>query len=105
MLESIRESAVVRPGVCEDADEICHAHARYFYGIAREAEAAFDGPDAVAALDRLEREHDNMRAALEWSLPADPTLGAELAAELGGFWYRHTHVVEGAAWLQRPRRA
>ena len=36
---------------------------------------------------------------------ADPALGAELAAELGGFWYRHTHVVEGAAWLERAAAA
>ncbi len=101
MLETIREYAVDRLGACEDAEEICRAHAEYFLGIAREAEAAYDGPDAVAAVNRLEQEHDNLRSALEWALGSDPALGAGLAAELGGFWYRHTHVVEGAAWLER----
>ncbi len=105
MLETIREYAVDRLGACEDAEEICRAHAQYFLGIARAAEAAYDGPDAVAAVNRLEQEHDNLRSALEWALSSDPALGSELAAELGGFWYRHTHAVEGGMWLARAAAA
>jgi predicted ATPase len=105
MLETIREYAVERLHACKDAADICRAHAEYFLGVAKWAEAAYDGPDAVAAVNRLEQEHDNLRSALEWALRAEPALGTRLAAELGGFWYRHTHVVEGAAWLQRAAEA
>jgi predicted ATPase/class 3 adenylate cyclase len=105
MLETIREYAVDRLDASGSAEDACRAHAEYFLGVARDAERAFDGPDAVAAVNRLEQEHDNLRSALDWALRREPGLGAALAAELGGFWYRHTHVVEGATWLQRAAGA
>jgi tetratricopeptide (TPR) repeat protein len=64
------------------------------------------------ALDRLEAEHDNLRAALTWSLqtpdagpaPADrerAATGLRLVQALALFWYRHGYMTEGRRWLQR----
>jgi DNA-binding CsgD family transcriptional regulator/tetratricopeptide (TPR) repeat protein len=48
----------------------------------------------------LEREHDNFRAALRWSLDSDqPEDALRLASALGRFWALHGHLTEGQQWL------
>jgi predicted ATPase/class 3 adenylate cyclase len=101
MLSTIREYAAEQLTSSGDADTVAAAHAEYFLALARRAEASFDGPEQVEALELLEGEHDNLRSALSWALAADHRLAVQLAAALGSFWYRHTHVVEGVAWLER----
>jgi predicted ATPase/class 3 adenylate cyclase len=101
MLATIREYAREQLAASDDADAVASAHAEHFFGVAVQAEASFAGPDQVDALGLLEREHDNFRAALAWALDANHPLAVRLAGVLGGFWYRHTHVVEGAGWLER----
>ena len=58
------------------------------------------GPEQIAWLTRLETDHDNLRAALRWSLDRDDT---ELALRFGGalalFWDAHGSVREGREWL------
>jgi tetratricopeptide (TPR) repeat protein len=53
-------------------------------------------------LDRLEEEHDNMRAALSWSLGQgeDAEMGLRVGAALGEFWYWQGHFGEGLTWLE-----
>ena len=64
------------------------------------------------ALDQLEAEHDNLHAALTWSLeipaagpaPADrerSATGLRLVQALALFWYRHGYLAEGRRWLQQ----
>src|SRR5262249_21118743 len=58
-----------------------------------------------AWLDRLEVEHDNLRAALAWSQAVVPSehsgeLGARLAASLYWFWLMHSHWSEARRWLE-----
>jgi predicted ATPase/class 3 adenylate cyclase len=101
MLATIREYAREHLAACDDAGVIARAHAEHFLEVGVRAEESFDGPRQVEALDLLEREHDNFRAALAWALDANHPLAVALAGALGGFWYRHTHIVEGAGWLER----
>jgi len=101
MLSTIREYAVEQLASSDEADAVAAAHAEFFLALARRAESSFDGPEQVEALELLEREHDNLRSALSWALAGDHRLAVQLAAALGSFWYRHTHVVEGVDWLER----
>ena len=114
MLETIREFALERLEQAGDLEETRRRHAGYYAGVAERAEEQLRGPGLahLVALDRLEAEHDNLRAALAWSLqppaggPAPgggerAATGLRLVQALALFWYRHGHVTEGRRWLQR----
>ena len=114
MLETIREYALERLERAGDLDGTRRRHAEHYAGVAERADEQLrsSGPAHLAALDRLEAEHDNLRAALTWSLqtpaagpaPADrerAATGLRLAQALAYFWYRHSYVGEGRRWLQR----
>ena len=77
-------------------------HADYFLLLAEEAEPALKGPLLVVWLERLEREHDNLRAALHWAIEGGR---AEMALRLGialeRFWVVRGHRNEGLAFLER----
>ena len=107
MLGTIREYALERLDERADAGALRSAHAEHFLGLAETAAAELYGPEQVEWLDVLEAEHDNFRAALNWSLAdgGGAALGLRLAAALGRFWYVRAHVVEGAAWLERALAA
>ena len=49
----------------------------------------------------LDREHDNLRAALRWACSHDPESALRLAASLWRFWFLRGHSVEGARWVER----
>ena len=114
MLETIRDYALERLEQAGNLDDVQRGHAQYYAGIAeRTFEQLRDsGPAHLAALDRLEAEHDNLHAALAWSLdapaagpaPADrerTATGLRLVQALALFWYRHGYVTEGRRWLER----
>ena len=64
MLETIREYAAERLEESGEVEELRRRHAAYFLGLAEEAEPNLRGSPGDW-LDRLEREHDNFRAALD----------------------------------------
>jgi len=84
-------------------------HLIYFCQMAERVEIEIEYENQTAWLNRCETEHNNMRAALDWSLKegADLQTGIRLAASLGLFWYLHSHFVEGLerskVFLQRAR--
>jgi hypothetical protein len=53
------------------------------------------GAEQVVWLDRLERELDNLRAALDWAARGEAVLGLRLATALQEFWELHYHLIEG----------
>jgi predicted ATPase/class 3 adenylate cyclase len=89
MLETIREYALERLAAAGELVATRDAHLAWFRALAER-----DGAAVV-------REHDNFRAALGWSVEADPESGLQIANRLARFWLAHDHVREGEAWLVR----
>jgi tetratricopeptide (TPR) repeat protein len=88
-------------GQSAEAEEIKRAHAQYFLTLAEEAYPELKGANQLQWLERLEAEHDNMRAALSWALERKE---AEVALRLGGalwwFWWMRGYYSEGRRWLE-----
>ncbi|MGI8520042.1 MAG: tetratricopeptide repeat protein, partial [Actinomycetota bacterium] len=101
MLETIREFAIERLEESGEAQEIRREHAEYFRGLVEKAEPHLVGEDQKEWLDRLDREHDNLRGALRWSLTADRRVAVATAASLSRFWYVRVHLSEGRRWLEQ----
>ncbi|MGZ8563423.1 MAG: tetratricopeptide repeat protein, partial [Candidatus Limnocylindria bacterium] len=84
MLSTIREYAAERLGERGEAEELATRHADWVVTLVEEGAAAIFGPDQKAILDRYEREHDNIRAALSQALAHEH---AEVAMRiLAGSW-------------------
>jgi predicted ATPase len=106
MLETIRELAHERLQESTDADELRFRHAEWFLSLAERAEPGLKSADQPFWLERLEDEHDNLRASLDWLLDhGESELALRLAAALFLFWYTHGHVAEGRRWLRRALEA
>jgi predicted ATPase/class 3 adenylate cyclase len=94
MLETIREYAAEKLEVSGEAAELRRRHANAFCSLAAECYAHRVDAEAESA-DRLESDHDDLRAALEWLAVHDPDVELELAGTLGWFWMSHSHIAEG----------
>src|SRR5215213_6231162 len=100
MLEPIRQYAREKLEEGGDAEEARRRHADFLLALAEEAESRLRGPEDVEWLERLEEEHDNMRAALSWTLErGEVELGPRLAGALWRFWEARGHYSEGSRWL------
>lgn len=102
MLETVREYGRELLDAAGEARTTALAHAGYLLALAEQAEPELTGPRQTLWLDRLERNHDNIRAALGWLCDdggyAD---GLRLASRLWRFWDARGHWNEGLAWLDR----
>jgi hypothetical protein len=104
MFETIHEYARERLEASGEAEEIKRLHAEYFLTLAEGAEPELTGPDQLACLERLEAEHDNTRAALQWSLEKEPETAFRLAGMLARFWEIRSNFSEGSRWLEAALR-
>jgi len=104
MLETIRAYAVERLAESGEADSLRAGHAQYFGNIIlNQAGPQLYSANAPYWLGWLEREHDNIRATLEWSQsnPAMVEFAAGLVMSLVWFWYRRGYFSEGRMWSGR----
>jgi predicted ATPase/DNA-binding XRE family transcriptional regulator len=100
LLEPVRQYARERLVETEAVHLVQRQHAQHFLELAERAEAALRGPDQALWLERLDREHDNLRAALAWAeTSGDTQIGDRLAAALARFWAIRGHLREGLGWL------
>ena len=101
MLQTIREYAIEHLESSGEADSLRRRHAEYFLAIAEDHEEATLGGDPRDALDALERDHDNLRAAIEWFKAAqDPEPALRLAGSLYEFWCLRGYAHEGFRRLE-----
>jgi predicted ATPase/class 3 adenylate cyclase len=102
MLTTIREYALEKLAERGQATAGQCLHAEYYLPLAEAAEPQISGATQKEWLERLEREHDNLRAALDWGLAhGESKLAGRLSVALWRFWWLHGHLTEGRNWLAR----
>ena len=80
---------------------IRYTHAQYYLALAEEAEPHLKGAEKSVWLVSLEREQENLRAALEWSMTSEEAeLALRICGALGEFWSRRGNRSEGRSWLK-----
>jgi len=100
LLETIRQYAREKLLDAGEAEAVRDRHLDYFLQFAEEAEPKLRGPEQLAWLERLEREHANLRTALAWALQSGASESAlRLAGALYYFWESHGHFGQGQKWL------
>ncbi len=103
LLETVRQYALAKLLESDETDAVRAAHLEYYLAFAEQAEPQLRGPGQTAWLARLATEHENLRAALGWSLarPEGAEAGLRLAGALQRFWFMRGPVAEGREWLKR----
>jgi predicted ATPase/class 3 adenylate cyclase/DNA-binding CsgD family transcriptional regulator len=102
LLETMRQYAHSRLHAAGETAASRDRHLGHFLELAEAAEPGLESADQDTWLTRLETEHDNLRAALDWGLSTpDSAAGRRLAAALPRLWQLHGHPHEGVGWLQR----
>jgi non-specific serine/threonine protein kinase len=100
LLESVRQYALERLRKSNSETSVRARLANYYVAFAEQAERGLIGRDQASWLNRVEREHDNLRGVLGWARAAAADLGLRLSGSLGRFWDMRGYLVEGRAWLE-----
>jgi predicted ATPase/DNA-binding SARP family transcriptional activator/DNA-binding CsgD family transcriptional regulator len=103
LLEPVRQYAHEKLEKDERANGVQRRHAEWCLALAEEAAKDSVGLGHARWLPRLEAEHDNLRAALGWSLMdgEDAELGLQMAGTLWLFWFTQGYASEGHGWLEK----
>ncbi|MBI1743002.1 tetratricopeptide repeat protein [Candidatus Acetothermia bacterium] len=100
LLDTVRQYAAENLESCGEASAMRKRHGEFFSHLAESSRTALRGPHQVAWLDRLETNHDNLRAALTWNLVHNPKIGLRMAHGLQHFWSVRGHLSEGRRWIE-----
>ena len=101
MLETIHEYAGELLDSTPDADDIRRAHAAYFLRLIQAVMSGHAASDQAKWRATLDADHDNLRAALRFSLDSgDEATALELCASLWRFWFERGYLSEGRLWLE-----
>jgi predicted ATPase/class 3 adenylate cyclase len=96
MLQTIRDFAMERLEESGEAHPIRDRHLAAFIALAQQAQPHLFGPRRKEWLDRLEEDHDNLRAALDWAVVSQNARSAmALSAGMWRFWQMRGHLHEG----------
>ncbi len=96
MLETIREFAMERSRESGRHEELQRRHADWFTDLAETAQPMLMSGQRGGWLDRMEQEHDNIRAALGWALDAgEAAVALRLVSALWRFWQMRGYLAEG----------
>jgi predicted ATPase/class 3 adenylate cyclase len=97
MLELLREFGLEQLAASGDGESIRLRHASFFLALAEQAETKLESAEQLDWINHMEQEHDNLRAALEWSKTANAAgdICLRLAGALGLFWESRGYFSEG----------
>ncbi len=106
MLETIREYALEALAASGELESARLAHATYYLALAEEADAHMFAREQQWWLERLKQEHDNLRAAMQWSMEQGEDrqrrdIAWRLAGALQSFWIDYGYVYEGQQFVER----
>jgi len=98
-LETIYRYALEKLIASNEIKTLRNQHLAYFLNLAEDREAFIVDRELIEWLNWMDSEHDNLRAALDWSLneQVDPALCFRLARQLGDFWQHRGFLDEGRA--------
>src|SRR5947209_3447641 len=106
MLETIREYGLECLRSRGEMERTRQAHAVYYLALAQEAATTWFATEQQAWCDRLEQDHDNLRAALQWLLESKETaMALQFSNALWWFWHTRAHVREGQTFLEKALAA
>ncbi len=102
MLETIREFGLEQLIDNGEEESVRQQLARYVLELVESLEQLYDGSEQILALDRLEQEHANIRAALDWFVSRrEAERGLRLAGSLWMFWQIRGYLSEGRQQYER----
>jgi len=104
MLETLRQFALES---LDDRSALAAARRRHFelyLELIRDSVQSLFTPEERAALETLDAEIDNIRAAMQWALAADPARALEMVGLVGDYWFVR-HDLGGLAWIERALAA
>ncbi len=101
ILETLREYALEKLTSSGREQATRMRHARYFGELAETVASRIDSSERGSRLDRLELEHDNLRAALGWRLTHDPEAALAMSVALEPFWLACGYGIEAEKWLSK----
>jgi predicted ATPase/class 3 adenylate cyclase len=108
LLETVRQYARERLLDSGEAEDAFRRHRDWYLALIERAKPDFfSGPPPARWLEVFDSEHDNLRAALEWSStePGGTQAGLRMTAGLWRYWEIRGHFVEGRRWLERTLAA
>ncbi len=110
LLGTIRQYALQKLTEAGEGEAVRHRHARYYLGLIELGAPELGGERQSVWLERLEQEHDNLRAVLNWALEAEGNspeaierieTTLRLGSGLWWFWNMRCHYNEGRQWLDK----
>jgi len=102
LLETIREYALEKLTESQYKANFQNKHLEYFVRFAEEGDRKIKGAEQVVWFEKLEIEHNNLRAALNWALEnKNREAGLKLSANLVYFWFVHRHIKENLIWFEK----
>ena len=102
MLETIREYGLEQLAASSEAGEIGQRHALFFANLAECLGPVVEGPDQRSALESLDADEANLRAAIMWAIAhQERTLALRIPVALWWVWFARGRFREGSAWIER----
>src|SRR5712692_2570677 len=102
MLQMIREYGLECLKESGEAGTIQYAHAAYYLLLAEKAEPELQGAQQAVWLERLDKEYENIRAALQWLVEREEKeIALRLGAALMRLCFVRGYLSEGRQWLDR----
>lgn len=104
LLETLREYALERLGRGEELPAIRRKHAAYYLAFAEQTAEVLHGSDQHDWLARIELDHANLRAAIDWeAMQGNLASVARFGWALWFFWYVRGYTSEGLAWMEQAQ--